>query len=132
MVIHSRSAAVYHIGFPVESRVTFGLRGSYFPIVIRVMTALIWTGVSVVQGGYHTAIVLRCIFGNSFWHMKNTIPASAGITLPNFIGVMVYWVLTFPLLNVPLPKFRRYIEAESAMMPIAIFGKQFLAASYAF
>ncbi|OAA61960.1 allantoin [Niveomyces insectorum RCEF 264] len=121
-VLHSRSAAVYHIGFPVESRVTFGLRGAYFPIVIRVMTALIWTGVSVVQGGYHTAVVLRCIFGDSFWRMHNTIPARAGITLPNFVGLIVYWILTFPLLNVPLPKFRRYIEAEAVLMPLAIFG----------
>ncbi|KAL1900306.1 hypothetical protein Sste5346_002617 [Sporothrix stenoceras] len=122
IVLHSRPAAVYHIGFPVESRVTFGLRGSYFPVVIRVLTALIWTGVSIVQGGYHTAVVLRCIFGDSYWKMHNTIPASAGITLPLFIGLMVYWILTFPLLVVPLPKFRRFIEVESLLMPFAIFG----------
>ena len=122
MVLHSRSAAVYHIGFPVESRVTFGLVGSYFPIIIRVMTALVWTGVSVVQGGYYTAVMLRCIFGDSFWKMHNTIPAHAGITLPNFIGLMIYWVLTFPMLVVPLPKFRRYVQIDSIIMPFAIFG----------
>ncbi|ERT02397.1 uracil transporter [Sporothrix schenckii 1099-18] len=122
VVLHSRVAAVYHIGFPVEARVTFGLRGSYFPVVLRVLTALIWTGVSIVQGGYHTAVVLRCIFGDSYWNMHNTIPASAGITLPLFIGLLVYWILTFPLLMVPLPKFRRHVEINSLLMPFVIGG----------
>ena len=123
MVLHSRSASVYHFGFPVESRIPWGLRASYFPILLRVMTALIWTGVSIMSGGFHTAVFLRCIFGDSFWLMKNTIPESAGITLPDFVGLMVYWILTFPLLNVPIPKFRRWIEAEAFLMPFAIFGK---------
>jgi NCS1 family nucleobase:cation symporter-1 len=36
VVLHSRSASVYHFGFPVESRMPWGLRGSYFPIILRV------------------------------------------------------------------------------------------------
>ena len=75
-----------------------------------------------MQGGYHTAVLLRCIFGNSFWNMKNTIPASVGIKLPDFIGLIVYWVLTFPLLNIPIPKFRKWTVTEAAMMPFALFG----------
>lgn len=122
IALHSRSAAVYHFGFPVESRITWGLRGSYFPIILRCLTALVWTGVSIVTGGYHTAVFLRCIFGDSFWKMHNTIPASSGITLPDFIGLIVYWILTFPLLNIPVPKFRRWIEVEAVLMPICMFG----------
>jgi NCS1 family nucleobase:cation symporter-1 len=122
MVLHSRSASVYHFGFPVESRIPWGLRGSFFPVILRVMTALIWTGVSTMQGGYHTAVMLRCIFGDSFWKMKNTIPLDVGITLPDFIGLMVYWVLTVPLLNIPIPKFRRWTQVEAALMPFALFG----------
>ncbi|KAF2704927.1 allantoin permease [Pleomassaria siparia CBS 279.74] len=122
MALHSRSASVYHFGFPVESRIPWGLRGSYFPVILRVMTALIWTGVSTMSGGYHTAVMLRCIFGDSFWKMKNTIPLGVGITLPYFVGLMVYWVLTVPLLNIPIPKFRRWTQVEAAMMPFALFG----------
>lgn len=122
MVLHSRSATVYHFGFPVESRITWGLWGSYFPVILRVMTALIWTGVSTMQGGYHTAVLLRCIFGNSFWKMHNSLPANLGIVLPDFIGLMVYWICTFPLLNIPIPKFRIWTQVEAAIMPFALFG----------
>jgi NCS1 family nucleobase:cation symporter-1 len=38
VALHSRSASVYHFGFPVESRMPWGLRGSYFPVVLRVST----------------------------------------------------------------------------------------------
>jgi NCS1 family nucleobase:cation symporter-1 len=48
VVLHSRSASVYHFGFPVESRMTWGLRASFFPIILRVITALIWCGVSTM------------------------------------------------------------------------------------
>jgi NCS1 family nucleobase:cation symporter-1 len=122
VVLHSRVATMYHFGFPVESRIPWGLRGSYFPIILRVLTALIWTGVSTMQGGYHTAVLLRCIFGDSYYKMHNTIAASAGITLPDFIGLMVYWILTFPLLNIPIPKFRRWTQVEAAIMPFVLFG----------
>lgn len=66
--------------------------------------------------------MLRCIFGDPFWLMKNTIPRGTGITLPDFIGLIVYWVLTFPLLSIPIPKFRIWTLVEAAVMPFALFG----------
>jgi NCS1 family nucleobase:cation symporter-1 len=54
--------------------------------------------------------------------MKNTIPASVGIDLPDFIGLMVYWFLTFPLLNIPIPKYRKWTQVEALLMPFALFG----------
>jgi NCS1 family nucleobase:cation symporter-1 len=74
------------------------------------------------QGGYHTAVLLRCVFGDSFYKMYNPIPASVGLTLPDFIGLMVYWILTFPLLNIPIPKYRRWTQVEAAMLPFVLFG----------
>ncbi|EMC96150.1 hypothetical protein BAUCODRAFT_464810 [Baudoinia panamericana UAMH 10762] len=125
-VLHSRSAAVYHFGFPVESRIIWGLRGAYFPVLLRALTALIWTGVSIIQGGYFTTIVLRCIFGHSFWiGIENTIPKSAGITVQQLIGLIVYWIATCWILNVPVPKLRRAFEVKAVLLPpvtIALFA----------
>jgi NCS1 family nucleobase:cation symporter-1 len=87
IVMHSRAAAVYHFGFPVESRIVWGLRGAYFPILIRALCALVWGGVTIATGGYFTSVLLRCIFGNSFWHLPNHIPASANITVQQLIGI---------------------------------------------
>lgn len=34
----------HHIGFTVSSRFSWGMRGSYFPVVLRVFVACIWFG----------------------------------------------------------------------------------------
>lgn len=87
LVLHSRGPTLYHFGFPVESRIVWGLRGAYFPVIIRAMTALVWAGVTIAQGGYNTGVLLRCIFGNSYWKLKNTIPESSDITTVQLIGL---------------------------------------------
>lgn len=86
IVMHSRAAAVYHFGFPVESRLVWGLWGSYFPVIIRALCALIWGGVTIATGGYFTSVLLRCIFGDSYWNLPNHIPASSHITVQQLIG----------------------------------------------
>lgn len=86
IVLHSRSAAQYHFGFPVESRVPWGLRGAYFPVFVRTLVGTIWNGLAVIEGGYFVSIFLRCIFGDLFYGMHNPIPASADITIQDLIG----------------------------------------------
>lgn len=34
----------HHIGFTVSSRFSWGMRGSYFPVVLRVFVACMWFG----------------------------------------------------------------------------------------
>ncbi|KAJ5986045.1 hypothetical protein N7451_010410 [Penicillium sp. IBT 35674x] len=41
VVLHLRSAAVYHFGFLVETRIAWGLRGAYFLVIVRALTALV-------------------------------------------------------------------------------------------
>ncbi|KAJ6155840.1 hypothetical protein N7470_006406 [Penicillium chermesinum] len=96
VVLHSRGPAMYHFGFPVESRIVWGLRGAYFPVIIRAMTALVWAGVTIAQGGYNTAVLLR--------------------------SILVYWVLTCWLIIIPIPKLRRLFEIKSFILPPVMFG----------
>jgi len=100
IVLHSRSAAVYHFGFPVESRVAWGMIGAYFPVIVRVMVGTIWNGVSVIQGGYFVAILLRCIIGQPFYQMYNPIPTSADITIQELIGKTPFYSLPFEVHHV--------------------------------
>lgn len=87
IVLHSRAAAVYHFGFPVETRIVWGLRAAYFPVLIRALCALVWAGVTIATGGYFTTVLLRCIFGDSYWKMPNHIPESSNITVQELIGL---------------------------------------------
>lgn len=93
MVMHSRVATTYHIGFPVESRIAWGLRGAYFPVLVRVLVGTIWVGVQNIQGGYFMAVLLRCIFGKSFANLHNPIPSSSDITIQELIGLIIFWLV---------------------------------------
>ncbi|KIV77675.1 hypothetical protein PV11_09459 [Exophiala sideris] len=122
VVLHSRAAAVYHFGFPVESRIVWSLRGAYFPVIVRALTALIWGGVTIAQGGYYTEVLLRCIFGNGYYHMHNPIPKSSHINVQQLIGIIVYWFMTCWMINIPIHKLRRLFEIKSFILPPVTIG----------
>lgn len=42
IVFNGRSAASYHVGYPVLARVSFGVYGSYFFVVLRAILGIIW------------------------------------------------------------------------------------------
>lgn len=46
-----RIGAVYHISFPVTARASFGIWGSFWPVINRVVMAIIWYGVQGYIGG---------------------------------------------------------------------------------
>lgn len=46
-----RIGAVYHISFPVTARASFGIWGSFWPVLNRVVMAMIWYGVQGYIGG---------------------------------------------------------------------------------
>ncbi|KAI1619321.1 permease for cytosine/purines, uracil, thiamine, allantoin-domain-containing protein [Exophiala viscosa] len=117
VVLHSRSAATYHFGFPVESRIPWGMRGAYFPVLLRVMCATIWMGVTLIESGYFMVVILRCIFGNGFYHMKSYIPTSSGVTTQQIIGLFIVWILTLPLLSIPIPKIKIFFVLQTVIVP---------------
>ncbi|KAL1306806.1 hypothetical protein AAFC00_005463 [Neodothiora populina] len=122
MVMHSRSAAVYHFGFPVSQRVPWGMIGAYFPVLVRVLVGTIWVGVQIAQGGFFTAVLLRAIFGHSFANLTSSIPKSSDITVQQLIGVLLFWILSLPLLAVPVPKIRFLYTAKSFILPPVVIG----------
>jgi nucleobase:cation symporter-1, NCS1 family len=50
-VINARGPAVYHVGFPVICRSSFGLWGSFWPVLQRAVMACVWQGVQAYLGG---------------------------------------------------------------------------------
>lgn len=122
MVMHSRSSATYHFGFPVACRIPWGLVGGFFPVLVRVIVGTIWVGVQIAQGGYFVAVLIRAVFGRGFADMKNTIPVSQYITVQQLIGVIVFWVCTLPLLSVPIPKVRLLFTIKSVVLPPIVIG----------
>ncbi|RDW75665.1 hypothetical protein BP5796_06486 [Coleophoma crateriformis] len=88
---------LYHLGFPMMSRSTFGMYGSYFVIMMKTFVNIIFCGIQCYWGGLAARIVLSCIFP-SFAFMANTLPASAAINTPQLIGFVIYIIIFTALL----------------------------------
>jgi NCS1 family nucleobase:cation symporter-1 len=98
--------AEWHIGFPVYARIIWGMYGSYLALVQRILLGLVWFSVQSWTGGLCITAVLGAMFP-SFHHMKNTLPASANMTTTEFIGWVVYNLITIPMLYMPPDKTKR-------------------------
>ena len=50
VTLAGRIGAVYHIGFPVASRASFGIWGGLWPVFNRAVMACVWYGVQAWIG----------------------------------------------------------------------------------
>lgn len=57
--LSGRIGAVYHISFPVVSRASFGIWGGLWPVLNRVVMAVVWYGVQGYIGGRAYNLTLR-------------------------------------------------------------------------
>lgn len=122
MAMHSRSAAVYHFGFPVASRVSWGMYGGFFPVFVRTLVGTVWNGIQLIQGGYFCAVLLNCIIGKPFMHMHNPIPKNSDITIQQLIGLLIFFFGTMPLLSIPVTKVKIIFTIKSVVLPPVVIG----------
>ncbi|OAA59758.1 NCS1 nucleoside transporter [Niveomyces insectorum RCEF 264] len=117
-----RPGATYHIGYPVLARSAFGMYGHFFFVWVRAVVAIIWFGVQTYFGSQLFSVILRCIFGNAWWHMANHLPANAGITSRDLLAFFLFWMLEMPFLVVHPSKIKFLFAAESICCPLACIG----------
>ncbi|QYS97962.1 Nicotinamide riboside transporter 1 [Trichoderma simmonsii] len=96
-VLNGHVGAEWHIGFPVFSRVLWGMRGSYMAILLRILLGLVGFAVQSWNGGLCVSGVLSAIFP-SYFHLPNTIPESSHVTTSEIVGWIVFLALCVPLI----------------------------------
>ncbi|XXG94517.1 hypothetical protein Hte_000774 [Hypoxylon texense] len=112
----------WHIGFTIQNRYTWGLRASYIPLLQRILLNFIWNAIQCWNGGRLAAVCLTAIWP-SFAKMGNFLPESLPATGDQFVGFIVFWFLSTPLLWIPPEKFRTpflFTTIYSALGMIAI------------
>ncbi|KAH8674590.1 permease for cytosine/purines, uracil, thiamine, allantoin-domain-containing protein [Tricladium varicosporioides] len=102
-----RPGIKYHLGFPMMSRVTFGMFGSYFIVVLKCFTNFLYCGIQTYWGGLAVHVILAAVFP-SFHRMKNTLPASANITTADLTGTIIYICFFVPLLLIKPYKLHKF------------------------
>ncbi|DAA72508.1 TPA_exp: Uncharacterized protein A8136_6437 [Trichophyton benhamiae CBS 112371] len=97
IIITSYPGLEYQISFPVAMRISWGFYGSAFVVLNRILLSIVWFGVQSWQGGQMAYVCIRAIWP-SIDRIPNTIPASTGMTLPMFVGFIVFSLIQVPFL----------------------------------
>ncbi|KAK5444239.1 hypothetical protein LTS15_010354 [Exophiala xenobiotica] len=121
IVANGRAASRYHIGYPVLARVSFGIYGQYFVVVLRSIFGIIWAGINMYFTGRFISIGLRCIFPG--WVLlHNPIPTTQDITIQAFIGYIIAFFATLPFVFIHTSKIMHLFTVKSIIMPLAGLG----------
>ncbi|KAJ5915691.1 Uracil permease [Penicillium verhagenii] len=113
-----RIGAVYHTSFPVTVRASFGIWGSFWPVINRVVMAIIWYGVQGYIGGECVTVMISAIWP-SYKNLPNTMPSGAGVTTKDFVSFFLFWLGSLPALWFPVHKVRHLFTVKAIYSPIA-------------
>lgn len=119
MAINGRGGAIYHIGYPVIVRASFGWLGAVWPIIQRIVMSIIWNGVNVVQGGQCVYVMLHAIFP-SIANLPNGMAKTDALNTGGMIGLTIFWfILTLCLWFIPIPKLRFFLVTKVPVFAIS-------------
>ncbi|EFY97411.2 uracil permease-like protein [Metarhizium robertsii ARSEF 23] len=110
---------MYHIGFPVANRASFGIWGSLWPVFNRAAMACIWYGVQAYIGGNCVYLMIRSIWKS--WD-RTTMPGpfEPGVSsTPDFVSFFIFWLCSLPAIWFPVHKIRHLFTAKAYFVPPA-------------
>ncbi|KAK8057540.1 permease for cytosine/purines- uracil- thiamine- allantoin-domain-containing protein [Apiospora saccharicola] len=121
VVLNSRGATRYHVGFPVFARASAGVGGAKLFVVVRASVAVIYFATQTFYGGMITAVCLRAVFGSAWDRIPNTLPASAGISSKNLLAFFVYWIVQLPVMFLHPTLLRHLLVVKAVYTTVALF-----------
>ncbi|KPM45309.1 Uracil permease [Neonectria ditissima] len=120
VAMNARFGAMYHIGFPVANRSSFGIWGSLWPVFNRAAMACVWYGVQSYIGGHCVYIMIRSIWKS--WDREtipNTFSENSGTTTADFASFFLFWFLSLPAIWFPVHKIRHLFTVKAYIVPCA-------------
>ncbi|KAL4733469.1 permease for cytosine/purines, uracil, thiamine, allantoin-domain-containing protein [Aspergillus similis] len=109
--------AIFGINFPIYTRASFGMKGSYFAVFVRGVVAIIWFGTQTYQAGQCVSTMISAIWP-SFNHFPNHLPSSGPITSAELLCFFLAIILQAPLLWLKVSKLRYLFIVKTCIMPI--------------
>ncbi|KAL0577979.1 hypothetical protein V5O48_004017 [Marasmius crinis-equi] len=96
----------WHIGFTIQNRFTWGMRGSYIPLLQRVLLNFIWNANQCWTGGKLVAVCITAVFP-SFQNLNHKqLPGNTPATVTEMLGFFLFWFFSIPFLWLPPERFR--------------------------
>ncbi|POR35349.1 Putative permease C29B12.14c [Tolypocladium paradoxum] len=119
IVLTGRIGAVYHIGFPVVGRSSFGIWGSLWPVFNRAIMACVWYGVQSYIGGHCVYLMFRSIWTS--WD-RATMPGpfnTDATSTPDYVSFFLFWLCSLPAIWFPVHQIRHLFTAKAVFVPPA-------------
>lgn len=117
---NARIGIYNHISFPVAIRAPFGIFGSLWPILNRVVMSCVWYSVQAWVGGQCVQVMLRSIFGQNIDKtMHNTFGPNAGVNTFEYLSFFLFWLFSLPALYFPPHQIRHLFTIKSYVVPVA-------------
>ncbi|KIY47690.1 hypothetical protein FISHEDRAFT_65969 [Fistulina hepatica ATCC 64428] len=107
----------HHIGFTVASRFSWGMRGAYFPILIRTFT---WDGLQAYWGGQAMTVTLGSII-TGFARMESTL-AGGVLYTKDLIGMIIYYIFFVLIMRIPPERLQRPFIVSSLLFGGTLIG----------
>ncbi|KAJ7465101.1 NCS1 nucleoside transporter family [Mycena latifolia] len=111
----------WHIGFPVLNRSVWGMYGSFFPLLLRIILSFISYGVQTWFGGQSLKVVIAALWPG-FLTMNNTLPETAAMETNDCIAMMIFWVISLPLLTIPPENYRILFRYATISITVSVFA----------
>ncbi|RDA84898.1 hypothetical protein CP532_0437 [Ophiocordyceps camponoti-leonardi (nom. inval.)] len=116
IVLTGRIGAVYHIGFPVANRASFGIWGSLWPVFNR---AAMGEHQACYIGGQVVYLMIRSM-SKSWDRSRMSGPFERGVTsTPEFVSFVIFWLCSLPALWFPVHKIRHLFTVKAYVVPPA-------------
>ncbi|KAL3431355.1 permease for cytosine/purines, uracil, thiamine, allantoin-domain-containing protein [Aspergillus tetrazonus] len=122
VVLNSRGATRYHVGYPVYVRASSGIGGSRLFVTVRASVAIIYFATQSYYGGMITSVCLRAIFGASWVNLPNLLPDSAGITSRDLLAFFIFWILQFGVMFLHPTVLRHLFVIKAVYTTVALLG----------
>lgn len=111
-----------HLGFTVLSRSSWGMRGGFWPVLNRIVTACVWLGLQAYWGGQSIKIILGALIGPKFIGMRNTLPLSAHVDTSSLISFFIFMAIFVPSLLIPPEKLQLPLKISWVMITSTMFA----------
>ncbi|KAL2810803.1 permease for cytosine/purines, uracil, thiamine, allantoin-domain-containing protein [Aspergillus granulosus] len=122
LLLNSRGAAWYHIGYPTFIRASSGIYGSLVFVFIRGVVAILYMAIQTLYASKFIAVMLRCVFGHRWTDIPNYLPESAAITSGDLLAFGILWLLEFPFAFVHPSKMDVVFRVKSVLAPVGLFA----------
>ena len=91
-IANSYQGLNYKVGYTLSQRFVFGIYGSGFGILIRILMSIVNYASMAFMGGYCVNLMIECIWPQ-YLNLENTLSSHVAMTTKELIGYLIYHLL---------------------------------------